>query len=49
MILLSGGTDGGDTRRVVEMAEILLQPIEGAAGRRHELPVIYAATATRSR
>src|SRR5580765_6732621 len=43
MILLSGGTDGGDTRRVVEMAEILAAADPRARlGTGYELPVIYA-------
>jgi uncharacterized protein (TIGR01319 family) len=43
MILLSGGTDGGDTRRVVEMAEILAAADPKARlGAGYELPVIYA-------
>src|SRR5438552_1718778 len=43
MILLSGGTDGGDTRRVVEMAEILAAADPRARlGAGYELPVIYA-------
>ena len=43
MILLSGGTDGGDVKRVIEMAETLAaadpKPRLGAG---YELPVIYA-------
>jgi uncharacterized protein (TIGR01319 family) len=43
MILLSGGTDGGDVRRVVEMAEILVAANPHARlGAGYELPVIYA-------
>src|SRR5262252_7091199 len=43
MILLSGGTDGGDTRRVVEMAEILAAADPRARlGAGYELPVIFA-------
>jgi uncharacterized protein (TIGR01319 family) len=43
MILLSGGTDGGDTKRVVEMAEILAAADPKARlGAGYELPVIYA-------
>jgi uncharacterized protein (TIGR01319 family) len=43
MILLSGGTDGGDVRRVVEMAEILAAAEPKARfGAGYELPVIYA-------
>jgi uncharacterized protein (TIGR01319 family) len=43
MILLSGGTDGGDIRRVAEMAEILLAADPKARlGAGYELPVIYA-------
>lgn len=43
MILLSGGTDGGDVRRVAEMAEILAAADPKARlGTGYELPVIYA-------
>ncbi len=43
MILLSGGTDGGDVRRVAEMAEILVAADPKARlGAGYELPVIYA-------
>lgn len=43
MILLSGGTDGGDVRRVAEMAEILAAADPRARlGAGYELPVIYA-------
>jgi uncharacterized protein (TIGR01319 family) len=43
MILISGGTDGGDTKRVVEMAEILAAADPKARlGAGYELPVIYA-------
>jgi uncharacterized protein (TIGR01319 family) len=43
MILLSGGTDGGDVRRVAEMAEILLAADPKARlGAGYRLPVIYA-------
>jgi uncharacterized protein (TIGR01319 family) len=43
MILLSGGTDGGETRRVAEMAEILKAADPKARlGAGYELPVIYA-------
>ncbi|MBI1795973.1 MAG: glutamate mutase L [Candidatus Eisenbacteria bacterium] len=43
MILLSGGTDGGDVRRVAEMAEILLAADPRARlGAGYQLPVIYA-------
>ncbi len=43
MILLSGGTDGGDVRRVAEMAEILAAAEPKARlGAEYELPVIYA-------
>ena len=43
MILLSGGTDGGETRRVVEMAEILAAADPRARlGAGYQLPVIYA-------
>src|SRR5499427_2893270 len=43
MILLSGGTDGGDVKRVAEMAE-LLRAAEPRArlGAGYQLPVIYA-------
>jgi uncharacterized protein (TIGR01319 family) len=43
MILLSGGTDGGDVRRVAEMAELLAAADPRARlGADYELPVIYA-------
>jgi uncharacterized protein (TIGR01319 family) len=43
MILLSGGTDGGDVRRVVEMAELLAAADPKARlGAGYELPVVYA-------
>jgi uncharacterized protein (TIGR01319 family) len=43
MILLSGGTDGGDVKRVAEMAEIILAADPKARlGAGYELPVIYA-------
>ncbi len=43
MILLSGGTDGGDVRRVTEMAEIIAAANPRARlGAGYELPVIYA-------
>jgi uncharacterized protein (TIGR01319 family) len=43
MILLSGGTDGGDVRRVTEMAEIIAAADPRARlGAGYELPVIYA-------
>jgi uncharacterized protein (TIGR01319 family) len=43
MILLSGGTDGGDVKRVIEMAEILAAADPKARlGAGYELPVIYA-------
>jgi uncharacterized protein (TIGR01319 family) len=43
MILLSGGTDGGDVRRVAEMAEILKAADPRARlGAGFRLPVIYA-------
>src|SRR5881409_389146 len=43
MILLSGGTDGGDVRRVAEMAEILVAADPRARlGADYKLPVIYA-------
>jgi uncharacterized protein (TIGR01319 family) len=43
MILLSGGTDGGDVKRVAEMAEILVAADPKARlGAGYELPVIYA-------
>jgi uncharacterized protein (TIGR01319 family) len=43
MILLSGGTDGGDVRRVAEMAELLAAASPRARlGSGYELPVIYA-------
>src|SRR3989442_10643020 len=43
MILLSGGTDGGDVKRVAEMAEILAAADPRARlGAGYQLPVIYA-------
>jgi uncharacterized protein (TIGR01319 family) len=43
MILLSGGTDGGDVRRVAEMAEMLAAADPRARlGAGYQLPVIYA-------
>jgi uncharacterized protein (TIGR01319 family) len=43
MILLSGGTDGGDVRRVAEMAELLAAADPRARlGAGYEMPVIYA-------
>jgi uncharacterized protein (TIGR01319 family) len=43
MILLSGGTDGGDVRRVAEMGEILLAADPKARlGAGYQLPVVYA-------
>src|SRR5688572_10594517 len=43
MILMSGGTDGGDVKRVAEMAEIVLAADPKARlGAGYELPVIYA-------
>jgi uncharacterized protein (TIGR01319 family) len=43
MILLSGGTDGGDVRRVTEMAELIAAADPRARlGAGYELPVIYA-------
>src|SRR5437016_5257241 len=46
MILLSGGTDGGDVRRVTEMAEIIAAADPRARlGAGYELPVIYAGNA----
>lgn len=43
MILLSGGTDGGDVKRVTEMAELLAAADPRARlGAGYELPVIYA-------
>jgi uncharacterized protein (TIGR01319 family) len=43
MLLLSGGTDGGDMRRVAEMAELLLAADPQARhGAGFDLPVIYA-------
>jgi uncharacterized protein (TIGR01319 family) len=43
MILLSGGTDGGDVKRVAEMAELLAAANPKARlGTGYELPVIYA-------
>jgi uncharacterized protein (TIGR01319 family) len=46
MILLSGGTDGGDVRRVTEMAELLVAADPKARlGSDYRLPVIYAGNA----
>jgi len=43
MILLSGGTDGGDVKRVTEMAEIIAAADPHARlGAGYELPVIFA-------
>jgi uncharacterized protein (TIGR01319 family) len=43
MILLSGGTDGGDVRRVAEMAELLAAADPKARlGAGYEMPVVYA-------
>lgn len=43
MILVSGGTDGGDVKRVVEMAELLAAADPKARlGAGYELPVIFA-------
>jgi uncharacterized protein (TIGR01319 family) len=43
MILLSGGTDGGDIKRVAEMAELLVAADPKARlGSDYQLPVIYA-------
>ncbi|HTR97627.1 MAG TPA: glutamate mutase L [Candidatus Acidoferrales bacterium] len=43
MILLSGGTDGGDVKRVAEMAELLAAADPRARlGAGYELPVVYA-------
>jgi uncharacterized protein (TIGR01319 family) len=43
MILLSGGTDGGDVRRVAELAELLVAADPTARlGAGYELPVVYA-------
>ena len=43
MILLSGGTDGGEVKRVAEMAELLAAADPRARlGTGYELPVIYA-------
>jgi len=43
MILLSGGTDSGDVKRVAEMAEILVAADPRARlGAGYQLPVIYA-------
>src|SRR5438093_7080402 len=46
MILLSGGTDGGDVKRVAEMAELLVAADPRARlGADYQLPVIYAGNA----
>jgi len=43
MILISGGIDGGERRRVVEMAEVVAAAAPRARlGEGYELPVIYA-------
>lgn len=43
MILISGGTDGGEVRRVVEMAELVAAANPQARlGASYELPVIFA-------
>ena len=43
MVLLSGGTDGGDVRRVAELAELLVAAGPTARlGAGYELPVVYA-------
>jgi uncharacterized protein (TIGR01319 family) len=43
MILLSGGTDGGDVRRVAELAELLVAAGPRARlGAGYQLPVVYA-------
>jgi uncharacterized protein (TIGR01319 family) len=43
MLLISGGVDGGETRRVVEMAELVAAANPRARlGARYELPVIFA-------
>jgi uncharacterized protein (TIGR01319 family) len=43
MILVSGGVDGGEQRRVVEMAELVAAANpEARLGARYRLPVIYA-------
>ena len=48
MILLSGGTDGGDVKRVVEMAEMLAAADPKARlGAGYQLPVIYAGNTRR--
>src|SRR5881296_2412269 len=46
MILLSGGTDGGDVKRVAEMAELVVAADPKARlGADYRLPVIYAGNA----
>lgn len=43
MILISGGVDGGETRKVVQMTELVAAANPRARlGARYELPVIYA-------
>jgi len=43
MVLISGGVDGGEQRRVVEMAEIVAAANpEARLGAKYQLPVIYA-------
>lgn len=47
MILLSGGTDGGEVKRVAEMAELLAAADPQARlGTGYQLPVIYAGNAS---
>jgi uncharacterized protein (TIGR01319 family) len=46
MILISGGVDGGEVRKVVEMAELVAAASPKARlGAHYELPVIYAGNA----
>jgi len=43
MVLISGGVDGGEQRRVVEMAELVAAANpEARLGAKYQLPVIYA-------
>jgi uncharacterized protein (TIGR01319 family) len=47
MILISGGTDGGEVRRVVEMAELVAAANPQARlGASYQLPVIFAGNET---
>ena len=43
MVLISGGTDGGDTKKVTEIAE-MIAPAKPRPrfGKSYELPIIFA-------